>query len=136
MGTRMLIVEDEFTSRKILGRFLNGYGDVDVAVDGKEALAALSDARDQNTPYDIVFLDLMMPGLSGHEVLQEIRSDEAKRKVSQANAIKVVMTTASGDKRDVMRAFKAQIEAYLTKPVEREKVKETLDKLGYAAPAA
>ena len=128
---RMLVVEDEFTSRKILGRFLSRYGEVDVAVDGEEALSALQDARNHETPYDLVFLDVMMPGLSGHEVLAKVRSEEQDRKVPPAQQLKVVMTTAADSKEDVLSAFRAQVEAYLTKPIDRAKVDQTLDKLGY-----
>jgi two-component system chemotaxis response regulator CheY len=128
---RMLIVEDEFTSRKILGRFLARYGEVDVAVDGEEALSALEDARDQETPYDVVFLDVMMPGLSGHDVLAKVRENERERDVPAGHQLKVVMTTAADGKADVLSAFRAQVEAYLTKPLDRAKVDQALTKLGY-----
>ena len=128
---RMLIVEDEFTSRSILGRILSVYGDVDIAVDGEEALDALSKARANSVAYDVVFLDVMMPGLSGHDVLAKIREHEKKEGVTNDEQLKVVMTTAAGGKEHVLSAFRARVEAYLTKPLNRTKVEGALAKLGF-----
>lgn len=51
---KTLIVEDDFTSRLLLNEILKGYGAVDVAVNGKEAIAAVASAMDGGNPYDLV----------------------------------------------------------------------------------
>jgi two-component system chemotaxis response regulator CheY len=71
----MLVVDDDFVSRKVLAKLLEPYGSCDMAGDGLEAVAAFSDALDGH-PYDFVFLDIMLPGMDGYEVARQIRSIE------------------------------------------------------------
>lgn len=127
---RMLIVEDEFLSRKLVGHYVGKYGKFDVAVNGEEALRAIRDAYEENRPYDVVFLDIMMPDQDGLSVLKTLREYEAGRGVSAAEGIKVVMTTALGDAKSVMEAFRNQCEAYITKPYTEEAFAVQLRKLG------
>ncbi|MEI6388436.1 MAG: response regulator, partial [Spirochaetota bacterium] len=70
---RMLVVEDEFLSRNLLIRMIQKYGTVDGAVDGSEAMSALKAAYEDGHPYDLVFLDIMMPGLDGIETCNQLR---------------------------------------------------------------
>lgn len=126
---RALIVEDDFTSRKILQAMLLPFGECDVAVDGDEALEAFSSALGQGASYNLVCLDINMPGINGHEVLTEIRNDEDAAGISGLERAKVVMTTASSDRKDVMTAFQSQCDAYLVKPISNEKLLEVLASL-------
>lgn len=64
---RILIVEDDFIGRKVLQRLLLEYGECDVAVDGVEAVKAFDLAWSAGMPYDVLFLDIMMPNMSGHD---------------------------------------------------------------------
>lgn len=125
---RILVVEDDFISRRLLCRYLETFGECDVAVNGNEALAALRQALDAGDPYDLVCLDIMMPGLSGQETLQELRKLEAARGV--AAGTKVIMTTALEDQESVAKAFAAQADGYVTKPVDKRRFIETLKELG------
>lgn len=127
---RMLVVEDEFLSRKLIGHFIEKYGKTDMAVNGKEALIAVQAAYDEEAPYDVVFLDIMMPDLSGQEVLKQIRRLETERGVGVADGLKVVMATALGDAKNVMEAFRNQCEAYIVKPYTPEAFETNLRKLG------
>lgn len=63
---KILIVEDDFYSRKILKKFLTAYGEVDIAINGEEAVAAFKLAWEENQPYDLITLDIMMPIMDGH----------------------------------------------------------------------
>ncbi len=125
---RILVVEDDFISRRLLCRYLESFGECDVAVNGNEALAALRQALAADDPYDLVCLDIMMPGLSGQETLQELRKLEAERGV--ASGTKVIMTTALEDQESVARAFAAQADGYVTKPVDKRRFVDTLRDLG------
>ncbi len=73
---KTLIVEDDFICRKLLQTFLSGYGATDVAANGVEALLAVSQAINEDEPYDLICLDILMPELDGHKVLKQIRADE------------------------------------------------------------
>ena len=127
---RILIVEDDFVGRMLLQRFLSPYGVVDIAVDGGEALVAFDLAWEERMPYDLICLDIMMPKMDGQHVLKKIREAESCRGVQGHAGVKIVMTTALGDKLNVLSAFKAQCDGYIVKPLDKEKVLKELSGLG------
>ncbi len=126
---KILIVEDAFLSRQVLCKFLSGYGDCDIAVNGKEAVEAFKMAI-ENEKYDLVCLDVMMPEMDGHEALTEIRAIEAQKGVTGLRGVKIIMTTALGDSKNILKAFKEQCESYLVKPITKDKLHLELKKLG------
>ena len=73
---RFLVVDDDFATRRLVQRLLHPYGMVDVATDGEEAVAAFSSALDDNEPYDLITLDILMPNVNGQQALREIREIE------------------------------------------------------------
>ena len=127
---KVLIVEDDFTARKLLQAYLREHAECEVAVNGKEAVQAFSDAWDNEQPYDLVCLDISMPEMDGQETLQEIRRLEEERGVPLGDGVKVIMTTVFGDKENIMTAFRVGCESYLVKPVSREKLFTEIEKLG------
>lgn len=128
---RILIVEDDFAGRKVLQRLLKEYGDCDVAVDGVEAVAAIDLARSAGQPYDVMFLDIMMPNMSGHEALKIIRDRERELGLPSSDEVKVIMTSALDDVQSVTQSFfQGGASAYLVKPIDGDKVIEELHKLG------
>lgn len=128
---RILIVEDDFVGRKVMHQLLLEYGECDVAVDGVEAVKAFDLAWEAKQPYDVMFLDIMMPNMSGHEALKIIRDKEKDRGVTPQNEVRVIMTSALDDVKNVTQSFfQGGASAYLVKPIERRKVIEELRKLG------
>ena len=73
---RILIVEDDFASRKFMMNFMSAYGDCDGTVDGMEAVEAYMMALEDEQPYDLICLDVMMPVMDGYQVLNTIRNME------------------------------------------------------------
>ena len=130
---KMLVAEDEFLSRNLLTRMIQGYGTVDGATDGSEAIMALKAAYDAGKPYDLVFLDIMMPEKDGQIALQELRAYEESIGIPSPDACKVIMVTALGDAKNVMAAFKSQCEGYVTKPYSADAIKELVEKIAQAA---
>lgn len=126
---RILIVEDDLTSRKIMLKILSAYGECDVTVDGLEAVDAFMLAQKENKPYDLVCLDIMMPKLDGVKVLKVIRSLEEQKNVLDDNQAKVIMTTALSEKQYVDKAFELGCQAYANKPIDAAKFKNVLEKL-------
>ncbi|NCD26366.1 MAG: response regulator, partial [Deltaproteobacteria bacterium] len=102
---RILIVEDDFVGRKVMQRLLREYGDCDVAVDGLEAVKAFDLAWEAGTPYDVLFLDIMMPNMTGHDALRIIRAKEKERGIPSAKEVKVIMTSALDDVKNVTQSF-------------------------------
>ena len=133
---KVLIVEDDFTARRLLQAYLREHADCDVAVNGKEAVQAFGDALGNDQPYDLICLDISMPEMDGQQALQEIRRLEEERHIAMGEGVKVIMTTAFGDKENVMTAFRVGCESYLVKPVSRDKLSAEVEKLGLLQTAA
>ena len=127
---RILIVEDDFTSRQLLKMLLSQYGDCDIAVDGEEAVSAFKMSLEEEKHYDLICLDIMMPKMDGHEALKAIRDIEDDRAFSSAEKAKIIMTTALDTSKDILGSFKNQCDAYIVKPIEKEKFTKTLKDIG------
>lgn len=128
---KILIAEDDFTTRLILQAILSPYGECDLAVNGDEAIQAFRLALEEKKPYDLVCLDIMMPEVDGHEALKGIREIEKEIGIKDSEEVKVVMITALDDPKNVVKAFyKEGATSYMVKPIEKEKVLEELKKLG------
>ncbi len=114
---RYLIVDDDPVCRELLKAILSQYGRCDVAYDGQEAVDAVRLALEDGAPYDLVCLDIMMPGSSGHDALRAIRAVERERGIGGSDGVKVIMTTALRDSKHCVRAFREGCESYVTKPI-------------------
>ena len=126
---KILIVEDDFMSRKLMMACLEEYGDCDIAVNGIEAVEAFDLALREDNPYKLVTLDIMMPEMHGQEVLAHIRQIEEDRQIHHDNAVKVIMTSALKDSTNIMTAFKSQCDAYLVKPIHINELRKHLRSL-------
>jgi two-component system chemotaxis response regulator CheY len=126
---KTLIVEDDVTSRLLLQALLRDYGSSQVAVNGIEAVAAVSAALESNDPYNLICLDIMMPEMDGHQALKEIRELESQQgRVAKLGA-RILMTTALRDKDNIMQSFRAQCDGYLVKPIDKSKFLDQLRQL-------
>jgi two-component system chemotaxis response regulator CheY len=130
---KTLIVEDDFTSRLILQEILQEYGSVHIAVNGREAVAAVESAMKVGQAYDLICLDILMPEMDGNEALRRIRELEAGRGVPLSAAAKVFMTTGLNSSKNVIQAFNSSCDAYLLKPIDLRKIKEQLRQSGLSA---
>jgi DNA-binding response OmpR family regulator len=106
MASRVLLIEDEANIAEAIRFLLSRDGcEVQVQADGNAALAAVAAFRP-----DVVVLDLMLPGMSGLEILTALRADPA------TVALPVLMLTAKGQGRDRDAAERAGVSAFMTKP--------------------
>ncbi len=128
---RILIVEDDFVSRKILTKILSEYGEIDIAVDGEEAVAAYELALEEHSPYDLIMLDIIMPRLNGCDALLRIRENEIRRGIDTRSRVTAFMTTALDDAEAIEAAFvEAGCDGYIVKPYDAKKINGELKKLG------
>lgn len=123
---KALVVEDDFVNRLFLQEILKEYGPLHVAVNGREAVDAVCLALEEGVPYDLICLDIMMPGMDGQRALKEIRSQEEARGIPSPQAAKVVITTSLSDVKNVQDAFQNLCDAYLIKPIHRASLLEVL----------
>lgn len=114
---RVLIVEDDFASRRLLQRLLSRVGECDIAVDGHEGVLAFQEALNAGQPYHLVCLDIMMPKLNGQDVLKQMRDLESQRGVLSSQGSKIIMITALGDMKNVMSAYHSLCDGYIAKPI-------------------
>jgi sigma-B regulation protein RsbU (phosphoserine phosphatase) len=104
----LLIVDDEELNRDGLARRLQRHDfDVAVAGTGREAIELLGDR-----PFDLVLLDIMMPGMNGLEVLKFLR------RVDSLIDLPIIMVTAKGESEDVVEALELGANDYVTKPLD------------------
>jgi two-component system chemotaxis response regulator CheY len=127
---RILLAEDDFVTRKFMTSFLSKYGECDVTVDGMEAVDAFMMALEDDDPYDLVCLDIMMPVMDGYQALMGIRNLEKEQSIPPEKAVKVIMTTALNDEKNVKMAFELGCTIYSGKPIDQDKFEQALKKLG------
>lgn len=104
MEYKVLLAEDERNLRNIVNSYLSKQGfAVDTAINGNEAVIAV----DRHV-YDIIILDIMMPGKSGIEVCKYIRTKYD---------VPVIFLTALGQEQNIMAGYEVGADEYITKPV-------------------
>jgi two-component system sensor histidine kinase/response regulator len=117
---RILVVDDNEVNRKIARRQLEQKGFlVETAVNGLEAVEMSS-----KVPYDIIFMDLMMPELDGFEATRQIREKEQ----GSGHRVPVVAMTARAMEGDRQNCIAHDMDDYLTKPVKFEDLDAVLDR--------
>ena len=127
---KTLIVEDDQTSRFLLEQILSPYGPCAFAVNGKEAVEAYLKAMLAGAQYDLICLDIMMPEMDGQAVVKTIREMEETQGIDSQNGVKVIMTTALEDPKNVVQAFKSLCDFYLIKPISKGKLLGCIRSLG------
>jgi two-component system, chemotaxis family, chemotaxis protein CheY len=127
---RYLIVDDDGVCRELLKDILSRYGQCDFAYDGGEAIDAVRLALEDGDYYDLICLDIMMPGSSGHEALESIRELEEEHGARGSDQVRVIMTTALRDSKHCIRAFREGCEAYVTKPIDQRQLLAKMRELG------
>lgn len=102
----ILVVDDNEDTVRIVSRILENAGfEVIVEHDGENALA-----RARETVPEAIILDLMMPGMSGMEVLEQLRASP------ETAGIPVILLTAKAQDQDVIAGYQAGADYYMTKP--------------------
>lgn len=127
---RILIAEDDLTSRLFMKKYLSKYGNCDLAMNGIEAIDLAMNAVQTNEHYDLICLDIMMPKVDGLKALKAIRELEKTYLKPGSEPAKVIMTTALNDKETVEEAYEVGCQAYAWKPIDINKFNEVLTKLG------
>jgi len=126
---KTLIVEDELISRLLLQVILRNHGSVHAAENGKEAVEAFLAAFESDAPFDLICMDIMMPEMDGQQAVKAIRAHEEACGMHFPDGVKIVMTTALGDIKGVMRSYGNLCDAYLVKPIGVPVVADELRKL-------
>ncbi|SDW66668.1 response regulator transcription factor [Paenibacillus sp. CF384] len=103
MPAAILVIEDDYYIQELIAEFLRAQQyEVDVAGDGLEGWEKF-----QQSSYDLVILDLMLPSMHGYEICRSIR---------ERSDTPVIVLTALGEEKDQLRAFEEEADDYVTKP--------------------
>lgn len=124
---RFLVVDDFSTMRRIVKNFLNdlGYNNVQEADDGNTALPILKTGN-----IDFLITDWNMPGMPGLDLLKAVRGDPALAKLP------VLLLTAEAKREQIVEAAQAGVNGYVVKPFTAQTLKEKIEKILSARPAA
>lgn len=109
-------------------KIMEPYGEMDVAVNGSEAIHLYEESIKSGTPYELIMLDIMLPLVDGQSVLYHIRKYEQHH--PELSHVKVIVTSALGDLQTVKTMIKYRCDAYLRKPIDRNMLVEKLHELG------
>ena len=119
---RILVAEDNKVNQLVASRLLGKRGHtVVVAGNGREALAAL-DGSDSGG-FDLILMDVQMPGMDGFETTQIIRA----REKSSGTRLRIIAMTANAMKGDEQRCLAAGMDGYVSKPIQIEQLFKTID---------
>lgn len=131
---KILLVVDELTSRRVLHSFLSPAGEVDVAVNRNKGLAAIKKAFDNNSPYELIFLDITMPELDGIVILKKIRQLESQYGLNEHARSKVIITSENTDKDVILKAARSGSTSYMIKPIDKTRLYNEIHKNGVDIP--
>ena len=93
----VLIVEDDRALRQVFRMTLDDHATVSEAENGPAALALVATSRANNHPYDVIFLDLMMPHMDGLTVLDAIKQTERSNNITGSRGTRIVILTGVDD---------------------------------------
>ncbi len=124
---RILIVDDSSNLRQVIRRYLEAakgdeyHFEFEEALDGSEAERKLQEGLIFDQPIDIVFLDWMMPTMTGHQFLEKIRSIEVFSKKPS-----VIMLTAETNSEQINACLRYKVSKYIIKPFTQEMLTSVL----------
>lgn len=114
---KVLIAEDDLTSRTILKAILTNWGyEVTVVADGQSALAAM---QGEDAP-QLAILDWMMPLMDGPDVCRELR------KIKERDTLYLILLTSRGDRNDIVQGLEAGADDYISKPYDNDELRARL----------
>lgn len=122
---KTLVIDDMNTMRKIIKKMLKeiGFTNIDEANDGKPAWKMIEEAHEAGMPYQFIVSDWNMPGLTGLDLLKQIRADERFSKLP------FLMITAEAEQSNVVIAVKAGVSNFIVKPFNKATLKAKIDKV-------
>ena len=124
---RFLVVDDEYIALTKVVTILSQFGSCDAATSGDQAYTMFSMAIDEGRPYNLMTIDIQMPGMNGLEFMKKVRKLEEKVLTLPSRKIFI---TAAGYSTNVISAKKYQCDAFLIKPVKKRLLLSKLIEFG------
>ena len=127
---RILIVDDEMVSRTKLELIMENFGDCKSVDHGDDALASFLKAHRNADPFNLIMLDINLPGMDGIQLLSAIRNAELELDIDQSRKAKILMTTSYRDKDRIVASVQSGCDDYIGKPFDLDLIRNKLNKLG------
>ena len=127
---RILIVDDDAPNRKLLKAMVEKLGECETVENGKEAIAAFKKAWEEWNPFDLIFLDILMPEMDGSEVLAKFRELEKEKHLPDKLRVKIIMVSGVTEKEMVMACLRDGCDDFLVKPLEMKLLFSKIKNLG------
>ncbi len=125
-GMRVLLVDDNEMNREIAGEILGEYGvNVVEAVDGEDALKKTADSMKNGKPYDLILMDVQMPGMDGFQTTAAIRALPEMADIH----VPIIAMTANAFDEDIQKSLDAGMDAHLSKPVDVKNLITTIGEI-------
>ena len=122
--TKILIVDDNLSNLQVLTHNLKSVGiEVVALTEGKNVLPALQKSLTDGKPFDLCITDIQMPGMSGYDVVEEIKNSKLKIQNLPLVALSSMM------EHDAKKCEEAGFDGFLSKPIRREKLYRMLERL-------
>lgn len=125
---KILLVDDDKTARLAMSKLFSKYGDFELAEDGQQAIDMVNKSVEENSPFDLIVLDIEMPNMDGHEALANIREIERN---SQLQPSKIMMLTSHKEPDHLNMAYESACDVYCVKPLTSMKIQKQMDFLGF-----
>lgn len=123
MLKKFLIVDDDERFTALVSKKLEKYAQCVVSHQGDDALLQFEHHMREKAPFYAVFMDIEMPKMDGHEVIEKMRNIEKTNNVAPTESFKLVMLTAHADVKNVSKSFfKGHAETYIHKASLNEKL--------------
>jgi two-component system chemotaxis response regulator CheY len=127
---KILIAEDDSTTRHLMQELLAPVGQIHVAVNGQQAFDFFVKAIEELTPFNLICLDINMPRMNGMQCLEKIRSYEEECGINAEQAARIIMTTIDSSPISVLQSFRAGCESYVVKPIDKRELFQEIFKFG------
>jgi two-component system chemotaxis response regulator CheY len=132
---RSLIAEDDQTCALIMSTLLKRYGSPEVVSDGDAAIRAFTAGLAARNPFDLVCLDIIMPGFDGAACLRCLRAIESGFGREGGDRCRILMASSVHTTKSILTSFRDQCDGYLLKPITRANLAKELAELGFTATA-
>ncbi len=133
---KTLIVDDNIVNRSSIQKIIEDMGVNESAVNGQDAIEMFKLHLVHSRPFDLVLLDIVMPGMDGIKVLKALRDIENEHNVEPDKRSRILMVTSHSHKDVVLAALKSGCDGYIVKPFRRDVLIKKLKELNMAIPVA
>jgi len=128
---KILVVDDDWTNRKLMSACLKKVSNCDEADDGMLGIQKFQSALEAGEKYDLLFLDIIMPGINGIEVVKLIREIEGKFNIPGSDGVKIILCTSLDKTNSIADSLNSGYEGYLVKPISKGALFDEMEKFGF-----